>query len=451
MLSQLLDLYPAVTEAGYQCEMSLSDASAALGTASQVVCWLADEHRPWVVCKFDAIFNAVSAIIEQLSLFFGLLVLSSPKPALTYVKMVRYLTVLSCFGSIAIICSNSIAYARGQSFVKDSSACLFDVVSDNEDITDMLTLALDTVVREAMTIVLYAGLIWGTYAIAPVLKSGGTGDERIADSDVLSIVRKNPPKILVLSSFFGVASLRVSALCLCMTALGLAGLNSFNNIWRLSVWCGSFDVEGDWCVWPYGVLSMIEQLLSTALTAYTVMCLVRLGELSKLPPLATPWIGFAMTSFVFTCTSLVICAFKYPSYWMSGMKRDFWAYYARFWISWMIFFLIRSIKLIRFAGGVGWEDEKSAKELIYENLSDEKGNDEGEGSNSGDSLNDILGFSASTAPCQVAFQQEAASSISSGTKSSGIGTPSTTVVMGGSVVAMSAQAVEGLTLGKDGN
>jgi hypothetical protein len=127
---------------------------------------------------------------------------------------------------------------------------------------------------------------------------------------------------------------------------------------------------------------------------------------------------------------------------MSGMKRDFWVYYARFWLSLTIFFQMRSIKLIRFAGGVGWEDEKAAKDLVYENLSEDKGLEEV--SASGDSLDDMLGLSASIAPRQVTYQEDAPS----GESSSGIATPTTTILMGGSVAAMPNQAVDGVTLGQ---
>jgi hypothetical protein len=397
-----------------------------------------------MVCKLDAVYNAFSAIIEQLALFFGIVMLASPKPSITYVKMVRYLTILSSLGSFATIIFSAIAYSEGKGFMQESSSCFFDVSSREEDISDMLSLAYDVCCREALMILLYLGLIWGTFAIVPVLERGGTGDERIGDSDVLSIVKKNPPKILVLSSISGFVSLRGSALILCMVTLGLSGFNSFSNIWRISVWCGSFEMEGDWCVWPYGILSMIEQIFSVILSVYTALCLVRLGELKKLPPLSTLWICFAATCFVFTCTALVICALRYPSYWLSGMKRDFWVYYARFWISLTLFFLIRSIKLLRLAGGVGWEDESAARELIYENLSEEKDTDV---KSIGDSsLNDLLGVSASIAPRQVSYQIEPVSDDSSSNESSGIHTPTTTVVMGGSVAALPSQAVEGVSL-----
>lgn len=395
----LMDLYPAVTEMGYECEMQFTDDTAALGSFSQVYCWIAKKTTPWTVCKYNAIVSFASEFMDQVGLFFGLVLMSSPKPSISYVRITRYLVMFQLLESILRLPFYAAAYAKGSEFMKSSSSCIFEVSSDQSDTSQMITAALKGIIYEGLSIVFYAGYVWGTFMLIPVLKRGGTGDERVAGEDVLALVRRDPPKLLVLSSAFSIAPLRIASIILCLALVGMCLYNGFTNLLRMVSWCGAFGMEKTWCRWPYGILSLIDQSACIFFSLYTTSCLVFLRPDQKFPPLSIFWAYITFSSFVFLIGSIYIVSQKYPSYWLSGMRSDLWIYYTRFWFGVNLVVFMRSISIIRVAKGVGTEDERGASDLIYANLSDKGGSDEN-GKNvsddDADSLSDLLGLTGPT-------------------------------------------------------
>ena len=385
----LFDIHPAIIQAGYECEMSFTDASDMLGSFSQVLCWTRESLPPWEVCKYSAVFAFSSEFIEQLSLFFGLILISSPKPSIKYVLATRYLMILSAISCLTRLSYSCSAFMNGESFLKSSSSCLFE--GSNEVAGNTLEIASKSkyeIIFEALTLTFFCAYIWGTYALVTVLKRGGTGDEKVAGTDVLSLIKVNPPKLLVLSSFFGIAPLRPAALVLTCLLVGLTCFNGFSNIYRMMYWCGQLDIETGWCVWPYGILNSIDTLICLLVCGYTVQTLLHLKSDKNLIKLTILWSYLTVSSLGFSVMSLYILVEKFPAYWMDGMRGDFWVYYARFWISVMIAVLVNSLSIVRLAGGIGWENEAEVKELIYSNLSEAK--QDGEESET-ESLADLFG------------------------------------------------------------
>lgn len=388
----LMDIYPAVTESGYECEMGFAGASSTLGTFSQFVCWVTDVSVPWRVCKLNAVQSFFSEFFDQVSLFFGLVLLSSPKPSITYVKACRYLITFSALESLVGLAYYGIAYAQGASFLTKSNSCPYTALQDMTAVNaDVMSHALKGIIYESLSLVFYTGFVWGTFVLVEILKRGGTGDERIAQSDVLGLIKRDPPKILVLSSAFGILPLRPASIMISLGLLGMCLFNGFNNMWRMFSWCGLFDMEANWCRWPYGVLSAVDQLVCILLCLYTIRCLMQLAPGVKLPHLASLWGYLTLSSLVFIGGALYISTEKYPAYWLSGIRSDVWVYYARFWMSAVLLVLTRSISVLRVAGGSGSEDDRNATEMIYEHLSEKKDQD---AASDADSLNDLLGLSS---------------------------------------------------------
>jgi hypothetical protein len=439
----LMDIYPAVTEMGYECEMQFTDDSAALGTFGQVYCALKSHAMPWTVCKMNAMESFFSEFTDQIALFFGLVLMSSPKPSISYVRVARYLIIFSVIESLVRLPYFSLAYVQGSEFMKASSSCIFEVSAGGSDSKHMQSEALKGIIYELLSIIFYSGFIWGTYVLIPVLKKGGTGDERVAGSDVLSLVRVNPPKLLVLTSAFGVAPLRIASILLSLGMVGMCVYNGFNNILRMASWCGSFEMETSWCRWPYGILSAIDQLVCILIALYTIHALVFLRPDKKFPSLSLLWGYLTLSSFVFVIGAVYVILNKYPAYWFSGMRSDLWIYYTRFWFAANLVIFTRSIAVIRIAGGTGSEDERAATDLIYANLSDAK-KENGLGltmeDSDNDSLTDLLGMSGTVLRTtkRVSPVEPEQDDVTSSRETSRLGTP---------LVPLEAQAVDGVVKG----
>ena len=282
--------------------------------------------------------------------------------------------------------------------------------------------------------------------LIPVLQRGGTGDERVAGEDVLSIVRRDPPKLLVLTSAFSLAPLRIASILLCLGLIGMCVYNGFNNLLRMVMWCGQFEMENTWCRWPYGALSLVDQVVCICVSLYTTNCLVFIRPDAKFPPLSVFWAYITFSSFVFLVGAVYIVSQKYPSYWLSGMRSDVWIYYTRFWFGINLVVFMRSISIIRVARGVGSEDERAASDLIYANLSD-KGAALGDGGkdseDDADSLTDLLGISGSKRLEPAKGEWTSQSPENSSRETSPLGTP---VLPSQSVGPVQTQAVDGIQL-----
>ena len=440
LCAALIDIYPSITEVGYECEMSFTDSSAALGTFSQVLCWIGYELSPWSVCRHNAMVSFYSELFDQMALFFGLVLLSSPKPSIAYVKITRYLIAFSTVESIVRLIYFSLAYAQGGSFLKESSSCIFGG-SSADDGKQMTSEAFNQIIYECLSLMFYTAYIWGTFALVPVLKRGGTGDERVAGSDVLSIVQRNPPKLLVLTSTFGLAPLRPAALILAMGMLGMCCFNGFNNAWRMVYWCGKFEMEAAWCVWPYGIVSAVDQFVCIVACLYTTSCLITMSSGIKFSRVASLWMYVSISSAALLAGSLYIASEKYPAYWMDGMRSDVWVYYARFWMGLVLAVLAYSISIVRLAGGTGAENEVAASDLIYDRLSESKG--DGETSET-DSLADLFGDNSASMVAAAVADEPAKDFSDYGSSNSRESSAVHTPMIPGSVVAMSGQAVDGL-------
>lgn len=238
----LFNIYPAVTEIGYECEMSFTDASNVMGTFSQLLCWFNRDLKSWVLCERNSLISFWTEFSDQIALFFGLILLSSPKPSIVYVKVTRVFFILSTVESVSRFIYYSLVFAKGVQFLRASTSCAFDVAPTSEDTAKIESEALRELIYEMLNIIFYSAFIWGTFALVSVLRRGGTGDERISgESDVLSIVKQNPPKMLVMSSAFGIISLRPGAILMSLVTLGVSVFHAFNNIYRMIYWCGDFD------------------------------------------------------------------------------------------------------------------------------------------------------------------------------------------------------------------
>ena len=454
ILISLMDIYPAVTQMGYECEMNFMDSSAALGTFSQVYCFFKEKTTPWTVCKMDAQHTFYAEFVDQLALFFGLVLLSAPKPSISYVRVTRYLIMFSTVESIVNLCYYSMAYSQGSEFMKRSSSCVFEVTSGGNDDAAMVAEALIRIIYECLCLTFYSAFIWGSYVLVPVLKRGGTGDERVAGTDVLALVKRDPPKLLVMTSAFGVTALRIATILLTLALVAMGSYNGFNNLVRMIYWCGDFKMEQTWCRWPYGVVSIIDQGVCIALSLYTCQSLVYLRSDKKFPSLLWVWTFFAATSIALMGASTYIVTRKYPSYWFSGMRSDLWIYYVRFWLCALILVFLRSISIIRVAGGTGSEDPRTAADLVYKNLSNTNELDSlgltGE-SDDVDSLDGLLGFRGPKGGNESSGQANPAagdmwtneSAETSSRETSAIATP---LASSQSVRAAPVQAVDGLEL-----
>jgi hypothetical protein len=157
--------------------------------------------------------------------------------------------------------------------------------------------------------------------------------------------------------------------------MGLAGMtlfNAFNNVYRMIYYCGNFDVEADWCRWPYGSLAAVEQVLCFGLCLYTTISLINLNPETRFSIINRFWAFLAFSSLLQMFSSLYIISERFPSYWMAGMRSDIWSSYAKFWLCVIMVILIHSIAVLRLAGGTGAEAEHLARELIYSNLAHDK-------------------------------------------------------------------------------
>ena len=440
----LFNIYPAVTEIGYECEMSFTDASNVMGTFSQLLCWFNRDLKSWVICERNSLISFWTEFSDQIALFFGLILLSSPKPSIVYVKVTRVFFILSTVESVSRFIYYSLVFAKGVQFLRASTSCAFDVAPTSEDTAKIESEALRELIYEMLNIIFYSAFIWGTFALVSVLRRGGTGDERISgESDVLSIVKQNPPKMLVMSSAFGIISLRPGAILMSLVTLGVSVFHAFNNIYRMIYWCGDFDYEKTWCTWPFGVLTCLDQFLCIGLCLFTTYLLVLMDAKTRFSSL-TKWLMYIiLSSLGFLISAILIVSDHYPSYWMNGMRNDIWIYYSRFWLGATNLIITHSIAIVRLAGGRGSEHEGAARALIYANLSEEDSEGRFEESDT-DSIADLFGAAPvekkkSRAPKKVEAADED-DNISSAA-SSLINTPR------GYDISMSNQAVNGLQIG----
>jgi hypothetical protein len=442
----LIDIYPAVTEMGYECEMYSTDSASALGTFSQLYCWIKDKTTPWSACKFNAMQVFYSELLDQLALFFGLVLLSSPKPSVSYVKITRYLVMFSTMESLVRLVYFILAKVKGKDMFVSVNACVFEATAGVSELSKSDESEINGgLLYESLSILFYGAFVWGSFILVPVLNRGGTGDERVAGSDVLAIVKRDPPKILVVTSGFGIAPLRKTCIVLTLALVGMGGYNVFNNLTRMIYWCGTFEMERTWCRWPYGVISLVDQIACICLSLYTCHALVFLRGDKRFPALARFWFLMALSSGLFIIAANYVVIQKYPSYWFSGMRSDVWVYYSRLWLSLVLLVFVRSIAVIRIAGGVGWEDERAASDLIYANLSDKSegllnpGVDDDK-----DSLSGLLGLSGSalfvSRKIEAAQGDDVEEEFLSSRETSPLGTP---VVENESVRAIPAQAFDG--------
>jgi hypothetical protein len=440
MMVALIDIYPDITSAGYGCEMSFTDSRDGLGTFSQVLCWLGDSLNPWTICRHNALASFCTEFVEQIALFFGLVLTSAPKPSISYVRVTQFLFGFSLAERVVRLIYYSVALNQGVSFLKESTSCVFSSSFHDEDGAEMKEESLRNIIFILLSAVFYSAYIWGASALMKVLKKGGTGDERVAGDDILSIVRRDPPHILVMSSAFGLMPLRSAAIVISMGLAGLCFFNGFNNIYRMSNFCGTFEMESTWCIWPFGVLSTMDQALCLGICLYTTKCLLELKKETRFSSLTKWWAYLSLSSFALVISSVYIVSEHYPSYYMDGMKSDVWIYYTRFWLSLTQVAVLHSISVVRLAGGRGSEDPDIAEDLIYEKLSAEHGKDVVSDT---DSLADLFGSGPSGSYKDDAGLDSYSAS-SSEEETSGIRTPK---INGFSGIAMGNQAMDGLQVG----
>jgi hypothetical protein len=385
LFMSFVNFFPAVFEAGYECDMSYSNSATSIGAFSQVFCWMDETIRVWRVCKLSAGVTFANELLNQVSLLFGLLLISSPKPSVGYVKAVRYLTMLSFFEALVKFAYHLCVVIDGAAFIRSSVSCVtgLEVLAAPDYVSD----STKDMAFSIFGIACYTAFIWGTYALVDVLQKGGTGDEKVAEDDVLALVKTSPTKLLVLSSAFGFAGLRPGVLILCCVTLGMSFFHAFNNIYRMTNWCGQMAFENHWCIWPFGSVTAADQLLCGVISLVSIQALVSMRSNTELKLVKYFWFMFSLTSFGGMLWSFYIILDKYPSFWMNGMRTDFWLYYGRFWIAILIGIFMHSISVIRVAGGVGWESESDAKEIIYSKL-----NEDVVGDRKINSLSDLLGM-----------------------------------------------------------
>lgn len=301
----------------------------------------------------------------------------------------------------------------GAAFIRSSVSCVtgLEVLAAPDYVSD----STKDMAFSIFGIACYTAFIWGTYALVDVLQKGGTGDEKVAEDDVLALVKTSPTKLLVLSSAFGFASLRPGVLILCCVTLGMSFFHAFNNIYRMTNWCGQMAFENHWCIWPFGSVTAADQLLCGVISLVSIQALVSMRSNTELKLVKYFWFMFSLTSFGGMLWSFYIILDKYPSFWMNGMRTDFWLYYGRFWIAILIGIFMHSISVIRVAGGVGWESEADAKEIIYSKLNEDLIADKKR-----NSLSDLLGMDI---PIQEDAKMEGIESVMRSRESSSAGTP----------------------------
>jgi hypothetical protein len=372
LVVSLADIIPSISEVGYRCEISYADASQSLSSFSQVLCWIKASLNPWDVCKYSSLATFTSEFIDQIALFFGIVLISSPKPHIPYVKITRYLIFLSATESLVRLVYHALVYFGGNDFVSSTNSCA--ILQGYEDTSDDQYFKFDSIremVYESLSLMFYSAYIYGTYALVTILKRGGTGDEKVIEEDVLSLVKVSPPKIVVLSSAFGITSLRIGIIALCCLLFGTSTLSLSRLVYRLIYTCGNFDTDSTWCIWPYGVMATIDEGAVVITCIITIVTYLNLKNRTLLWMLKFSWGFFVASSLGFLGMALMIITNNYPSYWMDNMKSDLWTYYIRFWISLVLVVLTFSVQVVRLAGGVGWENEKMASKLVIENLSEE--------------------------------------------------------------------------------
>ena len=385
IISSIFEVIPSIAEVGYRCEMYFAGSSGQLGSFSQLLCWLRDTVTPWEICRYNSLLLFASEFADELVLFFGLVLISSPKPHIPYVQLTRYLIIFSTIESTIRLTYRCLAYWGGNEFLTSAGTCPVSHVATDEMVQSE---SLREIIFEVICLILYSAYIWGTIVLVPILRRGGTGDEKVATSDVLSLISVSPPKLLVVSSGFGFGSLRTISLLLSCVMFAVSSFTLFGNIYRMSYWCGNFAHDSSWCIWPYGVLSLADQGLCLAGSILSIVVILQLTSDRLLGTLKFFWGIVSMIILGFLGWSLYIVSEHYPAYWFDGMKEDVWSLYVRFWISLMLIVFVSSISVVRIAGGTGAENECDAWALIHENLSEEvvdkKVNDD-------DPLADLLG------------------------------------------------------------
>jgi len=280
-------------------------------------------------------------------------------------------------------------YWGGDDFVSKSNSCSVIAGYKGSDDAYFRSDSVQEMVYESISLIFYSAYIYGTYALVTILERGGTGDEKVIEDDVLALVKTSPPKVLVLSSTFGIVSLRLGILALCCILFGTSSLSVSRLTYRLIYTCGKFENDSSWCIWPYGIMSLIDEAAIAVTCIVTIIVILNLKSDKMISLLKFSWIYFVITSIGLMGTSLFVISENYPSYWMDNMKGDFWTYYIRFWITLTLVVLVFSIQVLRLAGGVGWETESGAKAILNENLSEEIIDSE----KRRDSLDDLLGES----------------------------------------------------------
>ena len=368
LIASITEVIPSIAEVGYRCEMYFAGSSGQLGSFSELLCWMSNSVTPWQICRYNSLLLFASEFADELVLFFGLVLISSPKPHIPYVQLTRYLIIFSTIESANRLTYRCLAYWGGNNFLNAAGTCPVSSIATDEMLQSE---SLREIIFEVICLVLYTAYIWGTIVLVPILRRGGTGDEKVADSDVLSLVRVSPPKLLVVSSGFGFGSLRTISLLLSCVLFAVSSFSLFANIYRMAYWCGYFSHDSSWCIWPYGVLSLGDQGLCLGGSILTIVVLLQLSSDRLLGTIKIFWGIVSLITLGFFGWSLYIVSEKYPAYWFDGMKEDVWSLYVRFWISLMLIVFVSSISVVRIAGGTGVENEADAWAVIHENLSEE--------------------------------------------------------------------------------
>lgn len=385
LVSSIVEVIPAIAEVGYRCELYFAGSSGELSSFSQSLCWLKESLTPWQICRYNSLLLFASEFVDELALFFGLVLISSPKPHIPYVVLTRYVIIFSIVESLTRLVYRCLAYWGGNNFLNAAGSCPISHVASDDMVQSE---SLREIIFECICLVLYMAYIWGTFVLVPILRRGGTGDEKVADSDVLSLIRTSPPKLLVVSSGFGFGSLRTIGLILSCVMFAVSSFSLFGNIYRMSNWCGLYSHDSSWCIWPYGVLSLVEQGLCVGGSVLTIVVILQLSSDRMLTFLKILWGLVSLITLSFLGWSLYIVSEHYPAYWFDNMKEDVWSLFVKFWISITLVVLVSSIGVLRIAGGTGAESPSDTWAIIHENLSEEvvdKMNDDD------DPLADLLG------------------------------------------------------------
>lgn len=386
LVASIFEVIPSIAEVGYRCEMYFAGSSGQLSSFSQVLCWLSDSIKPWEICRFNSLLLFSSEFVDELALFFGLVLISSPKPHIPYVLLTRYLIMFSTIESLTRLVYRSLVYWGGNNFLSSAGTCAISHVASDEMVQSE---SLREIIFEIICLLLYTAYIWGTFVLVPILRRGGTGDEKVADSDVLALIRVSPPKLLVIASGFGFGPLRTITLLLSCVLFGISSFSLFGNIYRMTYWCGYFPHDSSWCIWPYGITSLVDQGLCLGGSIMTIIVVLQLSSDRLLGFLKIFWSLVSVLTLGFLGWSLYIVSEHYPAYWFDGMKEDVWSLYVKFWISLILVVFISSMSVVRIAGGTGAENETDAWSIIHENLSEEVIDEHGDDN---DPLSDLLGM-----------------------------------------------------------